>query len=127
MDLGAYLNEAAGKPWAWGEHDCSAWPARWAGIPLPDYEDAAGAFELVAELGLVALWERVGAERIEPVTDPEAGDIAVIRALNANREPVEVGAIFTGERWAFVPMSGGVAVTKGPEVVKVWRPRCLKR
>lgn len=124
MDLGAYIAAAASKPWVWGVHDCSAWPARWAGIPVPDYDDEAEALALIGEAGLVALWERVGAGRIEPVTEPEPGDIAVIRALSANREPVEIGAIFTGERWAFVPFAGGVAATKGPEVVKAWRPLC---
>lgn len=126
-DLAAFLQEAAAKPWVWGYHDCSAWPARWAGIPLPDYDDAAGALDLVNDGGLVSLWERIGGDAIEPVLEPEPGDIAVIRALNGEHEPVEVGAIFTGERWAFVPLRGGIAVTKGPEIVKMWRPLCRKR
>ncbi|WEK42991.1 MAG: hypothetical protein P0Y64_16860 [Candidatus Sphingomonas colombiensis] len=45
--------------------------------------------------GLVALWDKGIGKALAVVEQPESGDIAVVAAGG-----IEVGAIFTGERWA---------------------------
>jgi hypothetical protein len=134
-DLSAYLAAARTKPWGWREHDCTAFPAIWAGFAdeLPDYsnEDEAEAM-LHAAGGLVPLWDdAVSCEprKAEPVAthSVEPGDVGVIELLGPDMTAVEVGAIWTGQRWAFVPMAGGLAAISSATVLKAWRPRCLRR
>jgi len=126
MHLGAFLADAATRPWVWGEHDCCAMPARWAGVVLP-YRSEAEADELIAAAGgLERLWVDVAGDAIEPVLgDPEPGDVGIITALSPDREVIEIGAIWNGRRWSFVPRSGGVAAASAT-ALSIWRPRCLK-
>lgn len=127
MNLGEYLATARLKPWAWGVHDCCAFPARWAGAPLPDYSNEAEAEAMLRNSGgLLSLFARAAAGVAEPVETQLSGDVGVIELITVNGEPVEVGAIFTGRRWAFVPMAGGIAACSAI-ARQAWRPHCLRR
>lgn len=141
MDLGAYLAAGRLKPHAWRSHDCTAFPAIWAGFAdaLPEYASEAEAEAMLFGAGgLVALWEQAIAAapgRVVPVSNPEPGDVGIIE-MPAPREEVdpetgerfvlidsvEIGAIWTGKRWAFVPLPGGIAAVSAPDVLRVWRP-----
>ncbi|MEC9067803.1 MAG: hypothetical protein VX569_11050 [Pseudomonadota bacterium] len=131
MDLGEYLAAARTKPWEWRVHDCTAFPAIWAGLTdaLPSYADEAEAEAMLHEAGgLVPLWERAATGRADEVALPELkpGDVGVIELMGVDARAVECGAIWTGRRWAFVPASGGIAAVSAPTVLKAWRPRCLR-
>lgn len=122
MTLADYLLAAARTPWQAAVHDCSAWPARWAGIPLPTYStDDEGAALIADAGGLVALWERCIAGRLDRADKPEAGDVGIIAAFSRDG-PAEVGAIFTGKRWAFVTPNGLAVVSAIP--VAIWSVPC---
>jgi hypothetical protein len=131
MDLGDYLAAARTKPWEWRAHDCTAFPAIWAGLAdaLSSYADEAEAEAMLHEAGgLVPLWERAAAGRADEVALAElrSGDVGVIELMGVDGRAVECGAIWTGRRWAFVPASGGIAAVSAPTVLKAWRPRCLR-
>ncbi|MBB5709352.1 hypothetical protein [Sphingomonas xinjiangensis] len=122
-DLGSYLLEAAKTPWKDGVHDCSAWPARWAGIETPAYSSMDEAQALIdAAGGLVPLWEQCIAGRLERVETPEAGDVGIIEAIGADRQSVQIGAIWTGKRWAF--LSPTSLVSASAEAIAIWRRPC---
>lgn len=122
--LGEYLKAAKALAWQWRSHDCCAWPARWAEIDLPPYDDEAGAAALIGGAGgLVRLIELHAGKRLVATDVPQAGDLGVIRLLDLG-EWKEVGAIFTGKRWAFVPYGGGIAAVS-LDAVRAWD--CGKR
>lgn len=120
MTLGEYLAAATRTRWKAGEHDCSAWPARWAGIALPDYATDEQAIAIVeAGGGLVAVWERCIGDRLKRVDHPEAGDIGIVETVGEDMKLGHVGAIFTGGRWAILTPR---RVMFAPvEAVAVWR------
>lgn len=124
MTLGEYLQQASSKPWKAGEHDCSAWPARWAGISIPAYStDEEGEALIASAGGLCPLWAEYIGDRLELVTSPEAGDVGIIEAIGHDG-PVQVGAIYTGRRWAFLSPKGlavGSAIA-----IAIWRVPCPK-
>lgn len=127
MKLGEYLAAARAARWQWGMHDCCAWPARWAGVPVPPYSSEAEAEAMLADAGgIVALWEKHGHGHIVATDRPNAGDVGVIKVVGRELTIVECGAIYTGKRWAFIPFSGGLAAASAV-VVKAWRPLCHKR
>lgn len=122
MTLGDYLADAARTRWRAAVHDCSAWPARWAGIQLPQYStDDEGSALIVEAGGLVPLWDRCIAGSLQRTDDPQAGDVGIIRAIGP-AGPVEVGAIHTGRRWAFVTHNGLACASA--ECVAAWRVEC---
>lgn len=120
MNLGDYLKEAAGRRWDPGTHDCTAWPARWAGVELPRYStDEEGQALIAYAGGLLPLWEGAIGERFRRVDEPEEGDVGIIAAIAADHKVTAVGAIFTGKRWAFVTARGLVCASATP--LAVWR------
>lgn len=151
MDLGEYLATARTKPWAWREHDCTAFPAIWAGFAdaLPDYEDEADSEAMMAEAGgLVPLWDAAvaampGIAVPVPASERQPGDVAVIELASVRKieafDPatgetveaseivaVQCGAIWTGKRWVFVPAPGGIAAVSSATCLKAWRPLCRR-
>lgn len=121
MMLGSYLKAAAAMPWKPAEHDCTAFPARWASIPLVPYSTDEEGQALIAEAGgLLPLWSGVIGDRLRRVTEPRAGDVGIINVIGLDGKVCEVGAIFTGKRWAFVPKRGGIASAAALPVA-VWR------
>lgn len=131
MELGAYLAAARLKPWRWREHDCTAFPAIWAGFgdALPPYATEAEAEAMLhAAGGLVPLWTRAISarpSRVAEIAGPlSSGDVGVIELPAGDLTMVEVGAIWTGRRWAFAPLRGGVAAVSGANCLKAWRPLC---
>lgn len=125
MTLAAYLEDAVRTPWKAAEHDCSAWPARWAGIELPAYSTDEEGAALIAEAGgLVALWDYCIGDALPRADEPQAGDVGIITAIGRGGA-TEVGAIFTGKRWAFATERGLACVSAEP--VAVWRVECPKR
>lgn len=130
-ELGEFIRAATEARWDWMVHDCSAWPARWAGVDLGvEYHSAEEARIVVKRGGgLVKLYNRRLRKIADRVTgEPEAGDIGVLIAVARDGDGhrfTQVGAIYTGERWAFVPERGGLFFTKSP-AVRAWRLRCRK-
>jgi hypothetical protein len=123
-DLGAFLDQAARTPFAWGKRDCCLWLADWL-IELghPDtaahlrgrYATAYGCARLVKRGGgLVAVVEdcvsRAGLPR---TTAPKAGDIGVVTA-ETERGRQMVGAICTGPRWAILGSPGLICAPANP-------------
>lgn len=127
MTLEKYLEATMAKEWAWGEHDCSAWPAKWAGVPLPYYDNEIDAIKLIGGAGgLVDLWDKVGEGYIERVDTPQPGDIGVLRILDrAHSEFREIGGIYSGKRWLFIPIGQSIAATQEPALA-IWRPVCRR-
>ena len=124
MNLGEYLKAAASTPWTPGIHDCSAWPARWAGIQIPSYSTDEEAERLVADGGgLVALWSKWIGDSLRRISEPQAGDVGIIRVITLKGR-AEAGAIFTGQRWAFLTPAGLALVPTAP--IAVWRVPCPK-
>lgn len=120
--LAAYIRDAASTPWKPGEHDCCAWPARWAGIAHPAYAtDEEGQRILDEAGGMVALWAAAIGDRLAVVETPQQGDVGIVEAIG-RAGSVEVGAIFTGQRWAFLTPKGVAAASV--RHVKVWRLPC---
>lgn len=110
--------------WRWGSHDCTAWPARWAGIELPPYSTELEAAVAVQEAGdLLTLWREFIDGRLHEVEEPREGDVGVIRALGLAGD-TQVGAIFTGKRWAFLTPNGLACAHAEP--VAIWRVECPK-
>lgn len=130
-DLGEWLKAGITAPWEWMVHDCSAWPARWAGVDLgAEYHSAEEADAVIKRAGgLKKLWRKRLKGKADPVRGmPQAGDIGILLAVARDGEKLrytQVGAIHTGERWAFVPERGGLFFTKSPAIC-AWRPRCHK-
>jgi len=114
MTLGEYLLEGSRMPWKDGVHDCTAWPARWVGIELPeDYSDHGEP--------LHKLWVKHIGGRMKLVSSPNAGDIGVVRVITPNGEG-EIGGIYTGDKWALLTAKG-LAFIRLPadNVIAVWR------
>ncbi|RSV15690.1 hypothetical protein CA235_07510 [Sphingomonas sp. ABOLF] len=119
-DLRAFLAGQTG-----GEWNCSTMPADWCvELGHPDFASAWRATlapvecDAAAASGLVPLWDAGIAGALPAVEVPQAGDIAVIEAMG-----LEVGAIFTGARWA--TRGARTMHYLGAEdvrVLKVWRP-----
>lgn len=129
-DLGEWLAAQAGRRREAGVWDCCCMPAEWAiecGHPDPmargrgTYASDEEAEERIAEAGGLSNLFAMAMEDagIREVSEPEAGDIGVIRIGDE-----EAGAIFTGRRWAFVPKGRGFAFSSiDPAlVVRIWRP-----
>ena len=114
MTLGEYLLQGARTPWKDGVHDCSAWPARWAGIALPDDYATHGR-------PLSEVWADVIGDQLAIVADPEPGDIGVVRVVTPEGED-EIGGIYTGDKWALLTAKG-LATIRLPasNVIAVWR------
>lgn len=122
MMLGEYLDLAARTRWKAGEHDCSAWPARWAGISIPRYAtDEQGEQLIRAAGGLLPLWRQCIGGALPEVDAPRTGDVGIIEAIG-QAGPVQVGAIFTGRRWAFLSPKGLACASAIP--VAIWRVQC---
>jgi hypothetical protein len=114
MTLGEFLLEGSRTPWKDGVHDCTAWPARWAGIPLPcDYSTHGRP--------LSEIWGDWIGDRLALVIEPEAGDIGVVHVVTPQGSD-EIGGIYTGDKWALLT-SKGLAFVRLPEdnVIAVWR------
>ena len=132
MQLTEYLQWALKQPWGWGTEpglDCCKLVARWVmacghADPMVTVEPYDSEFSALRRIrdggGLVALWT-AGMEHVGiPVADePQSGDVAVIsRASTCGSN--EVLAIFTGQRWASLALSG---IEFGPaHIIKAWRP-----
>jgi len=131
IDLGAYLKDQIARPWVWGSMDCTTFPAGWVQIcsgidPMTKwrgYDSEVDAEMLIAQAGgLVALWDE-GLAGIWPRhdADPRVGDIGIIPVLDGAGEPIEIGAIFTGKRWAFrSPRGVGAISIAYSDVVATW-------
>ncbi|GAM06321.1 hypothetical protein [Novosphingobium sp. MBES04] len=113
MTLAEYLLEAARTPWKDGVHDCTAWPARWVGIPLPDDYATHGR-------PLSEVWGEWIGDRLELVLEPRAGDVGIVCVVTPEGEG-EIGGIYTGEKWALLTDKGLATVRLPAEnVIAVW-------
>jgi hypothetical protein len=107
------------------EWNCSTLAADWCvALGHPDFAAdwretlEPAACDAAAAGGLVPLWDAGIGDALPVVGEPQGGDIAVIEALG-----LEVGAVFTGTRWA--TRGARTMHYLGAEdvrVLKVWRP-----
>ena len=129
-DLGAYLQSAISRPWAWGRNDCCRFAAEWCirrgrGDPMdflkPLYTSEFQALRTIREGGgLVALWSRGMADIGAPVVDTsKLGDVGIVHSVTEQGND-EVCAIYTGKRWAMLGVHGLICAPADP--IKVWRP-----
>lgn len=133
MDLGAYLQEAARRPFVWGEWDCCTFPADWfRGLTGTDpmarwrggYSSEEEARALIAEAGgLTNLWGEALDGLSTPVHgDFRAGDVGVCLVVG-ERSFTQNGGIYTGRRWAFLGSRGlFVGSIEADFVQRAWRP-----
>lgn len=100
--LRAFYEEAAGRPFVWGQDDCSLWPLEWVSretgqeIDVPVYSSREEAEAIVeAAGGLVAVWARLapqlGLVEVAPGEVPPLGSVGVI-AMTPPNQPT--GCIF---------------------------------
>lgn len=119
-DLARFLMLNAGRRRERGVWDCAAAPAAWimhCGKPDPiadiretyDDRDAADIVPLFeAAMDGVGIRPRVG--------PPQPGDVGVVRMMG-----LEMGSIFSGERWMFIGERGfGFARIASEHVVAAW-------
>ena len=130
--LGEYLKRAVRQRWEPGKVDCCTFPGDWActwglGDPVAEwrgrYRSDASAIRFINRAGgLLNLWQR-GLESIGlyGVNDPVAGDVGVVFAIGMTGQREQVGAIYTGDRWAFRAPAG--LIFAPAEVLRVWGPR----
>jgi hypothetical protein len=129
-DLGAYLQSAISRTWAWGRWDCCRFAAEWCirrgrGDPMdflrPLYTSEFAALRTIREGGgLVALWSRGMADIDAPEVENAAlGDVGIVNEFTDHGDE-QVCAIYTGKRWAMLGIHGLVCVPAEP--IKVWRP-----
>jgi hypothetical protein len=132
MTLGDYLKAATAHQWQPGVHDCCTLPGDWAttwglGDPVAEwrgqYRSDAQAIRFINRAGgLLSLWDRgLGSIGVAPVNEPIAGDVGVVIAATRVDTTEHVGAVFTGQRWAY-RLHQGLFFT--PAVaVRCWGPR----
>lgn len=132
MDLGDYLKAQMAFPWVWAFSDCTTHAADWVRLltgkdPMAKwrgtYRTEADVELLIAEAGgLAALW----GEGMLPIWPRKAksfdiGDVGIITVLDDEREPIQIGAIYTGKRWSFRSPRGIGAISIEPDnVVASW-------
>lgn len=128
-DLAAYLKTPV-PAWDWIAVDCCRWTDGWSvacgnrsaiGLLGLRYRTERGALLTIRRGGgLVALWSRgMALAGVSHVTEPEAGDIGVIKRPTHDGLNETVG-IFTGERWASI---SDTAKHFGPALpLAIWRP-----
>lgn len=131
MELGDYLKAQMAQPWAWGSADCTTFAGDWVkactGIdPMAKwrgYRSEADVELLMAEAGgLLALWGE-GMLGIWPRVrcEPRPGYIGIITVIGEYGAATDIGAIFTGKRWAFrSPRGIGAVSAIHDDVVAIW-------
>lgn len=130
--LGEYLRAACGTPWITGKHDCCTlagdWAITWArGDPMAEwrgkYSTDQEALRLIVKAGgLLMLWQRaLTSIGVATVGESRAGDVGVVRAFGEDGKVTHVGAIWTGQRWAFRASRG--MNFEPAEPLCVWGPR----
>lgn len=125
--LGAFLEEAARKPFAWGRHDCMLLIADWVRLQTERDPAAPWRGRYRTALGAKRIINRAGGELallesgldLERTTDPLGGDVGLVRGLTPKGEAL-CGAIRLGSRWACLWQGRGVLV--GPaDCLAAWR------
>jgi hypothetical protein len=125
-----YLAEAVDAPMAWGESDCTMWPARWVekarGITfqVPVYRTRDEGHALMAKAGsLVSLWdEGLSGSGIMETYAPEAGDVGVI----ASHLHGQCGGIFLDGgyfAWRAEPQGYRILRPRQNTILKAWSIR----
>jgi hypothetical protein len=130
--VGAYLADAASRPFDWGEEDCFLFPANWvrartgrdgAARWRGSYADERGARRLLARSGgpaplFAAGCAAAGLTTISAGSDA-AGDVGLIPARTTAGRVELVGAVRGGLGWAFRSPGGVLVAPANP--VQVWR------
>lgn len=115
MELGEYIKAAMQKPFEWGVHDCGSFCGGWLGVPIPTYASADEAQELIAAHGgLAGLYDAAIGDAAQLISDPVAGAVGVIKVGD-----IEVGGIYSGERWVVFTKKGIRALPHG-DVEAMW-------
>lgn len=130
-DLARYLDDVAGRPFAWGQYDCgvglvAGWVERARGLDLAvPFRGAYGSGReaaklLVREGGMIPLFDRLAAQvGIARTAFAAIGDVGVLRARTPADGVRPVGAIRTGIGWAVLAEHG---VTIGlADALAIWR------
>jgi hypothetical protein len=113
----SFLDDMARLGWEWGERDCLLWLGLWSravtGIDGGEewrgrYRTALGCVRVMNKSGGMAACIERGATAAGMVetSEPVTGSVGMVTAATA-KGLRDVGAIYTGSRWAILS-SGGV-------------------
>jgi hypothetical protein len=117
MELGEYIKAAMQKPFEWGVHDCGSFCGEWMGITIPAYKTGDQADDLIKKHGgLAELYDFAIGEAAQLIDEPIAGSVGVIKVGG-----IEVGGIYSGERWIIFGDKGMRAIPHSPlHVEAMW-------
>lgn len=78
--LADHIQEAYGRPFAWGTHDCAVWAARW--VRTCTGQDFVSAWEghYTSELGAARLMRKRGYGHVEDIADERLTAVPVTLA-----------------------------------------------
>jgi hypothetical protein len=124
IDPRSYIDATVRAGFAWGERDCLLWLAGWAReVTGRDggaewrgrYRTAIGCARVLKRSGgMMACVERgASVAGMRRTDEPKAGDVGLVMAMT-ERGPAEVGAIYTGLRWAALTVGGVMTVRAEP-------------
>lgn len=133
--LSAFLDAAAGRPFAYGSFDCLLFPAEWvrtatgrdpAAAWRGRYRTALGCARVLKRNGGLMALASAGMESVgmAETSGPEAGDVGVLRVVTPGGEGEAGGVCMGPGRWAVLGLSG--LLVDGFEVVKAWRVECRR-
>lgn len=115
MELSAYLEEAAGRPFSYDGNDCllgfvGGWVQAVTGqdraAPYRGrYRTELGCLRLVRREGGVEAIMRRALDGFPEVKKPEAGDVGCV-LVPTDHGPVPIGGIYAGSRWAGLTAKG---------------------
>lgn len=115
MMLGDYIKAAMQRPFEWGVHDCGTFCGRWLGVDVPRFQSADEAARAAQEHGgLAGLYEAAIGDTATVIGDPVAGAVGVIKVGD-----IEVGGIYSGERWIVFAERGMRALPHNPAHIEV--------
>lgn len=121
MSFAAFMAMTKGRPWSWGDQDCTMWVSDWCRLrwrvdpALPfrgRYDSEAGAQALIDEAGSLIGLISPQMLFLHEKSEADEGDVGVIEVLGA-----QTSAIRVGDKWAFRTQAGVGFVAASPLIV----------
>jgi hypothetical protein len=117
MGVGDYIKAAMQRPFEWGVHDCGTFCGQWLGVEIPAYVNAEQAADLIqSHGGLANLYGAAIGDAAQLINEPIAGAVGIIKVGD-----IEVGGIYSGERWVVFGERGMRAFPHSPaHIESMW-------
>lgn len=123
-----FLDEMSARGWEWGQRDCLLWLGLWServtgidgGKPWRGrYRTALGCVRMLNKSGGMVACIEIGTKLcgMIPTSSPRSGDIGLVLMMT-EKGMKEVGAIFTGDKWAVLTAAGVCTCRTQP--VRAW-------